>query len=141
MIRWPGHAKPEKSDSLALSLDLVPTLLAAANLKPTPQMPGINLLDEQAVANRKELFGECFTHNSKDLDKPAASVRYRWMISQERDGNWKLIVPDPKNEPKQTVELYNLTDDPFEQRNLADKEVGRVESMRRTIDAWWAADK
>jgi uncharacterized sulfatase len=53
MLRWPGHVKPQRSDALASSLDLAPTLLAAAGLRSAPQMPGINLLEDQAVANRK----------------------------------------------------------------------------------------
>jgi uncharacterized sulfatase len=139
MLRWPGHVTPRRSESLALSLDLAPTLLAAANLKSTSQMPGINLLDEQAVANRTTIFGECFTHNSKDLNDPAACLRYRWMIVRERDDHWKLIVPDPKNEPQSRVELYNLTEDALEQHNLAADESTRVESMQRRINAWWPA--
>jgi uncharacterized sulfatase len=138
MVRWPGHVKPQRSESLVQSLDLAPTLLAAAGLQPSPQMPGINLLDEKAVANRDAIFGECFTHNSKDLNNPAASVRWRWMIRREGEANWKLIVPDPKNEPKSRVELYNLTDDPFEERNLATKERERVQSMQDKLDAWWS---
>jgi uncharacterized sulfatase len=137
MIRWPGHVKPQRSESLAMSLDLAPTLLAAVNLNSTPQMPGINLLDERAMAGRTTIFGECFTHNSKDLNNPAASLRWRWMIARERDGDWKLIVPDPKNEPGSPVELYNLADDPFEQHNLATDKIAQVESMQRKIDAWW----
>ena len=53
MIRWPGHVKPQRSDSLASSLDIAPTLLTAVKLHPTPQMSGLNLLDQQAVADRK----------------------------------------------------------------------------------------
>jgi uncharacterized sulfatase len=135
MIRWPGRVKPQRSESLATSLDLVPTLLAAANLEATPQMPGINLLDETAVANRTAIFGECFTHNSKDLNKPEASLRWRWMI----EGNWKLIMPDPTNEPKSPVELYNLADDAFEESNVAAQQADRVKSMRKKLDAWWSA--
>ena len=30
MVRWPGHVKPQRSDALASSLDIAPTLLAAA---------------------------------------------------------------------------------------------------------------
>src|SRR6476620_11016175 len=44
MIRWPGHAKPQQSEALASSLDIAPTLLQAVNLRPTPQMSGVNLL-------------------------------------------------------------------------------------------------
>jgi len=137
MIRWPGHMNPQRSAALASSIDLAPTLLAAAGLKPTPEMPGINLLDDAAVAARHAVFGECFTQNSQDLDNPAASLRYRWMVEDQ----WKLIVPDLTNEPKAIVELFNLGDDPFEQHNLATEEPDRVRSMRAKIDAWWAAGK
>jgi uncharacterized sulfatase len=135
MIRWSGHVKPHRSDSLAISIDLAPTLLAAAGLKPTPQMPGINLLDEHAVANRKAIFGECFTHNSQDLNNPAASLRYRWMIE---DG-WKLVVPDRRNEPKSVVELYDIIEDPAEQHNEAGSNADRVDTMREKLNAWWPA--
>jgi uncharacterized sulfatase len=118
-----------------MSIDLAPTLLAAASLKPTPQMPGINLLDKKAVADRKAIFGECFTHNSNDLNNPAASLRWRWMI----DGNWKLIVPKKKNEPTSNDELYDLAADPSEKHNLAGGEPDRVRSMRDKINTWWAA--
>jgi len=123
-----------------MSIDFAPTLLTAAGLKPTAQMPGINLLDSQAVAKRTAIFGECFTHNSKDLNNPAASLRWRWMISREGRALWKLIVPSHKNEPKSQVELYNLSDDPNEERNVAGDQSERVESMRKKIEAWWPAN-
>jgi arylsulfatase A-like enzyme len=136
MIRWPSRVKPRRSDALASSIDIVPTLLDATGLKPTQQMQGVNLLDEKAVAGRKAIFGECFAHESKDLDHPAASVRWRWMI----EGDWKLIVPDPKNEPDSSVELYNLSDDPHEEHNLADEHGTQVETMRAKIDDWWSTN-
>ena len=96
-------------------------------------MPGINLLDETAVKARKAIFGECFTHNAIDLDNPAANLRWRWMI----EGDWKLIVPDPVNEPHGKVELYNLADDPQEQVDRSRDERRRVARMRAALDAWW----
>jgi uncharacterized sulfatase len=134
MIRWPGHVKPLRSDGLSLSIDIVPTLLTAIGAKPTPQMQGINLLDSNAVAARNAIFGECFTHESKDLENPAVSLRWRWMIER----HWKLILPDPQNEPDGPVELYNLADDPHEERNLAGEQGHQVESMREKIDLWWS---
>ena len=133
MIRWPGHVKPQRSDALASSLDIAPTLLAAAKLRPTPQMSGINLLDAQSVAARKAIFGECFTQDSVDPNNPAASLRWRWMI----DGNWKLIVPDPHNRPKDKVELYDLVADPYEEHNLAASRSEIVKSMRGALNGWW----
>jgi hypothetical protein len=60
-------------------------------------------------------------------------LRWRWCI----EGDWKLILPDKTNEPDQVVELYNLVRDPFEERNLAEKEKRRVADLRKKIDSWW----
>jgi len=133
MLRWLGHIAPRESRDLAISIDLAPTLLTAVGQKPPADMPGINLLDEQAVATRKAIFGECFTHNAVDLDKPAANLRWRWMI----EGDWKLIAPDPVNEPQGRAELYNLSDDPHELVDRARGEGQRVARMRAALDAWW----
>jgi uncharacterized sulfatase len=133
LIRWPGKVEPRKSYALAMSIDIAPTLLAAVGLKPTPVMQGVNLLNETEVKKRKAIFGECFTHNAVDIHNPAANLLWRWGI----EGQWKLIVPAPQNEPNGTVELFNLARDPFETTNLADKEMARVERMRQKLDAWY----
>ncbi len=133
MVRWPGHVSPRMTDELALSIDLAPTLFAAVGQQPTPAMQGINLLDEKAVRDRQTIFGECFTHNFNDLNRPAANLRWRWTI----DGHWKLIVPDPANEPDAVVELYDLADDPHETKNLASDDPQRVARLQSMLDAWW----
>ena len=133
MIRWPGKVTPRMTDELAVSIDLVPTLLAALGKEPTPQMQGIDLLDQRAVEARKAIYGECFTHNANDLNDPAANLRWRWMI----DGTWKLIVPDKQNEPDAEVELYDLSADPQETKNLAQDQTQRVAQLRSMLDGWW----
>ena len=133
MLRWPGHIAPRESPDLAMSIDLAPTLLTAAGRKPPDGMLGINLLDDTAVRRRKAIFGECFTHNAIDLDNPAANLRWRWMI----EGDWKLIAPDPVNEPGAEAELYNLAEDPHERVDRSQQEGQRVARMRAALDAWW----
>lgn len=133
MLRWPGHIAPHESQNLAMSIDLTPTLLTAAGLKPPADMPGINLLNETAVKGRKAIFGECFTHNAIDLENPAANLRWRWMI----EGDRKLIVPDPVNEPGGKTELYNLAEDPQERVDRSQVEGQRVARMQAALDAWW----
>jgi arylsulfatase A-like enzyme len=118
---------------LANSIDIAPTLLRAAGLKPTPAMQGIDLLDEKAVKARQAIYGNCFTHNAVDLNRPAASLRWRWVI----EGDWKLIVPAKQNEPDGEIELYNLAKDPHEEKNLAAQEAKRVETLRKKLDGWW----
>ncbi|MBM3875338.1 MAG: sulfatase [Verrucomicrobia bacterium] len=134
MIRWPDRVKAQKSASLASSVDLMPTLLAAAGVKLPAGLPGLNLLDPAAVGARTSIFGSCFTHNAVDLDNPAANLRWRWTI----EGDWKLIVPSPRNEAAGVVELYNLKDDAHETTNRAATDKDRVAGMTKSLDAWWA---
>ena len=133
MIRWPGKITPARSPHLASSLDLLPTLLTAAGLPFVKHLPGINLLDSASVRKRTALFGECFTHSAVDLNEPARNLRWRWMI----EGDWKLLVPWPANEPTATVELYNIVTDPNEERDSAAANPERVAALQKKLDAWW----
>ena len=133
LLRWPGHAKPERVPHLASSVDFMPTLLKAAGVAAPADLPGVDLLDDAALAKRDTLFGEIFTHNAVDLQNPASSLRWRWMI----EGDWKLIVPAARNEPKAVVELYNLALDSSEEKNLAATEKERVERLLKKLDGWW----
>jgi uncharacterized sulfatase len=133
VLRWPGKVKPGKSDALAISIDLVPTVLAAVGLKPTPAMQGIDLLDEKALSRRKTIFGECFTHDAVDLDRPAASLQWRWVI----DERWKLIVPRSGT----GSELYDIVADPDDRMDLAAKEPERARELRKKLDGWWKPER
>ncbi|MGV3724455.1 MAG: sulfatase [Actinomycetota bacterium] len=133
MIRWPGKVRPRRSNDFAMSIDLAPTLLRAVGLKPASGMQGVNLLDERARGKRKTIYGECFTHNAVDLNRPASSLRWRWAI----DGDWKLVLPAAQNEPDGKPELYQVSSDPQEKMNLAASDPKRVERMTRLINGWW----
>jgi uncharacterized sulfatase len=136
ILRWPQHVKPRRSDALAMSTDLCPTVLAALGIERPATLPGVNLLDESAVAARKTIQGECFLHTFENLDRPADNLLWRWII----DGDWKLIVPHRSAAAKAKPELYNLTVDPHEKANLAAQQPDRVEALRRKVDAWWQPD-
>lgn len=136
MLRWPGQVKPGQSANLASSLDLLPTMLAAVGIKAPAGLPGLNLLAHRAVAARRTLFGECFTHDAVELRKPAANLYSRWVI----DGEWKLIVPAPgrpHDEGPKEIELYRISTDVEETQNLAAREPKRVAALRQKLDAWW----
>ncbi len=157
MVRWPGHAVPRYSTIPVSSIDIVPTILAALGQQQTPEMQGINLLDNHAVESRPAIFGECFTHNAVDLERPAANLRWRWVVSRGK----KLIAPSAANEPTRAntlspggrgqgegdaaadtsgnsaVELYNLARDPLERADVATSDAGVVNDLRAQLDAWW----
>ncbi len=133
MVRWPSKIAPRTSQQPVLSIDLVPTLLAAIGQRPTLEMQGVNLLDEQAVQKRTTICGECFTHNAVDLRDPAANLRWRWSVA----GSWKLIVPERRNEPDGSIELYDVARDPDETNNVAGDNAEIVARMGAALDAWW----
>jgi uncharacterized sulfatase len=137
MIRWPGRIAPRMSPHLASSLDLAPTLLASVGLPPTDGMTGIDLRDDKAVADRRAVFGQCFTHNAVDIDRPATSLRWRWVV----EDHWKLIVPAKANEPLGQIELFDLKADPFETRNLAADRPETTAALRGQLDRWWQPSK
>ena len=96
----------------------------------------LDLLDGEAAARRKAIFGAIFTHVAVDIDDPASSLKHRWGI----EGHWKLIIPCATNVPDGQVELYDLQADPHEKRNLAAAHPDRGNRLRIAINNWWAAE-
>ena len=135
MLRWPGHVTPKlDKSSLASSIDIAPTVLRAVGLSANDSMQGVNLLDAKAVAQRDAIFGEILEHDIQHMTDPAPSLRFRWVI----EGAMKLIVPHPAREPEAPIELYDLSQDPHETKNLAAQNPQRVARLRARLDRWWA---
>jgi uncharacterized sulfatase len=132
LIRWPGHLKPQHRDDLVSSVDLAPTLLAAAGLKPDPRMTGVNLLDVVSGKRppRQAVFGELFVHTSLDVNDPARNLTHRWI----RQGDWKLIVPAKKEDK---VELFNVAKDPTEKNDVSAANADKIADLRAALDQWW----
>ena len=137
-----------------------------AGLPITQELPGCNLLDESAVANRQSIFGEIYDHDAASIDDPAPSLRYRWII----ENDWKLIqhIPLHKNPSPKTpdttdsnsepiaeqstaspaavnsnalaarLELYNLSQDPTEKNDLSSSEPAIVEKLLSQISNHWS---
>lgn len=133
ILNWPGKVPVLRDEKTpVLSLDLVPTILAACGVPAGETLPGIDLMPlcHGATTPRARIFGEVFTHTAVDIARPETSLLYRWCL----EGDWKLILPRAKTEP---IELYNVTTDPFEQQNVATAEAQHVDALRKQTDAWW----
>lgn len=133
LIRWPGKVKPGKYEDLVSTIDIVPTILTAAGLTPPKEMHGLSLLDTAAgkgPLKRDAVFGEIYVHTAINLEKPALNLTHRWV----RQGEWKLILTE---ERKDSPELYNLKDDPFETKNLAGGDSAKASALRKRLDEWW----
>ena len=125
---------PGGYDDLVTTADLVPTLLAAAGVEAPAGLPGEDLLPRAAggaALDRDAVFGEVFVHTSVDLEDPIQNLTHSWV----RAGPWKLIQPADKLE---RIELYQVVNDPMEERNLATEQPEVVERMEERIAAWRA---
>ncbi|HEV2293389.1 MAG TPA: sulfatase [Tepidisphaeraceae bacterium] len=134
IVAWPGRVKPGRYNDLVSSLDVSATMLTACGVQPPPTMQGLSLLEAaagKAPLPRDAVFGEIFTHDAVELDKPVLSMTHRWA----RVGHLKLVQPRSGNaEP----ELYDLQADPTEQRNLAADRPEDVQRLRGRIEQWWS---
>jgi len=135
MLRWPGRIRAGMSQKLVSSVDLAPTILAAAGLEPAPSMRGINLLNvgnKGKPSDRAAIFGATYSHDVPEINNPSAGLQYRWSVS----GRWKLIVP---RDNSAASELYDIVSDPHEVKNLAGSHAEVIAQMTKLIDDWWPA--
>lgn len=134
MVSWPAKLKPRMDkDNLASTVDFWPTLAALLGTESPKDLPGINLADEKAVTKRRQIFGESSNHSIVDVDKPSRSLEHRWMV----EGWWKVIDPDPRNRPGAKPELYDLKNDPWEKKDLADAQPERLAPLLQQLNQWW----
>ncbi|MCC9657121.1 sulfatase family protein [Rhodopirellula halodulae] len=136
MYRLPGVIEPRMdNEHLVSTIDVVPTTMSLLGLETPNGLPGINVLNETSLEERQAIYGEIFEHDIQSMDNPADSLQYRWVIQ----GNYKLIDPSSRMTGR-SPELYNLKLDPHENRNLADQQPEKVQSLQTLLDAWYAPD-
>ena len=139
-VRWPAKVKPQRDDeTLASIIDFVPTTLKACGLKVPADLPGLDLTDRKAMAGRKSVFVEAYTHDVADLNQPEKSLVTRVVV----DGWMKLLIPGGSRPSKSfasaptEIELYDLKADPFEKKNLAKDRPEDVARLKAIQDAQW----
>lgn len=120
LVRWPGHIRPgSQTQQVTISMDWMPTLLAAAGAAPDPQYPpdGMNLLPAltgNAALTPRKLFW-----------------RYRYNEQRAmRDGDMKWL------KIAGNTFLFNVVDDPLERANLKEREREIFSRMSAEYDAW-----
>ncbi len=146
MFSWPGVIKPgNRGEQLCSSVDIVPTMLAAAGAKIPDSLPGYNLMDSLKSGEptpRKIVFGEGCAHDVANIDKPEDSLLYRWAV----EGKWKLLLTydgavgryqssHPRTEKR--PQLFDLLADPTEENNLAKDNPEVVADLAKKIGGWW----
>lgn len=167
VAHWPKGIKKSgsASDSLVSAIDLAPTVLSAAGLKPTPTMQGVSmlpLLKNTAPSIRQFAFSEHNWHdyeahgrgirgnrflymkNSRPylgLQGPADSVRSPSHLSLQAKRDAKQLTAvqsDVFLAPRPAVELYDLNADPHQLNNLAGNAEFAVQQkqLSRVLETW-----
>ena len=126
IIRYPGVTKPgATSDEPICSIDLFPTINAAAGVKSKRKIDGINLTPalKGESLDREALYWH-YPHYSNQGGIPGGAIRM---------GDFKLIE---RYEDGQ-VHLYNLKDDIGERKDLREQHPDRVKKMRTKLHQWY----
>ena len=145
MFSWPTKFKPADRTELCSSIDLAPTILAAAKIDAPEDLPGLNLLPNLVSGDafaRDTIFGESFAHDIADIENPEASLLFRWCIEDK----WKLLLTydgevnryqstHPREEKR--PQLFDLESDPTEAKNLAAENPEIVTRLAAKIDDWY----
>jgi len=126
IVRWPGQVPPGKVlDAPVINTDWLPTLLELAG-QPVPSgLDGASLaavLTGRGPAPRRSLFWH-FPHYTNQGSRPSGAMR---------DENWMLV----EFYDDAVAELYDLSNDIPEIRDLASSQAERVSKMRASLAAW-----
>jgi arylsulfatase A-like enzyme len=125
MIRWPGRQREgRRIEGLVETIDLFPTLLAAAGVKaPRHDATDLRELTGEGRQGRRAVFSE-------HAGKQAISVRTREYRYGRNEGNDRFLPPGPY--------LYDLKADPAEVQNLAGRGLPVEKELNDLLLRWLA---
>lgn len=154
IMRWPAVVKPGTTcDVPVINVDFFPTFLAAAGAKTDKELDGeslLPLLKQEGPLKREAIFW----HFPGYLDNPV--IRGRELdvrtgfrsrpVSVIRKGEWKLHLYHEewkldggreKLATNNAVELYNITEDIGERKNLANENTAKRDELLDDLLAWF----
>ena len=145
MLSWPRRIKSGRVQDLAHAIDLFPTIATATGLEVGGNLSGINLLDKQARAGRKRVFGVCHSVYNMTPGNPDGTLQYLWVV----EGEWKLLIRfrgldttryrQLHTWDEAPVRLYNLKNDPHEKNEVSSVHPAIVSRLTKAIHTWHPA--
>ncbi len=148
---WPAKLKPAVSESPISSVDVVPTILAAAGAKqPKNPLAGIDLLpvmEGKTKITDRAIFGEAYARDVANMKTPETVLLKRWVIEKQYklilsyDGEQTRVRGSKGGQKVTAPELYDIVSDPYEQNNLHDKLPKISKALRAKLDNWYPLKK
>jgi arylsulfatase A-like enzyme len=111
---WPDKIAPgTETDQQAMTMDIFPTVLAAAGVEPPREIDGASFQPTLLGEKQSPLRTHWFFRRREGGTRYAGKT-----IEAVRRGDWKLL----QNSPFEPMQLYNLQADPREENNLIGQE-------------------
>jgi len=138
LVAWPGHVQPGVSDALLSQVDLFASLaelLPADSSRETgpDSEPRLAAWLGKAATGRQQMIEESYTLSLREGDwkyiRPVKRNRPTWLKDKNIEGGF-LAIP----------QLYDLSQDPGEQNNLAVRYPERVAAMEASLQRIEAAE-
>ena len=168
IANWPGEVEPGTYDGLTSVIDLAPTLLDVAGLTPPPDMQGRSIaatLDDRSVPGRTVVFSERNWHDTDAHMRSLRTEEYKlitngypsrpfpiaadigdspaWMslLAKKRAGTLTEAQAPLFQTPRPAVEVYDLSEDPWELRNVAGtpEHDAVIDSLVQRLQQWQEA--
>ena len=122
MIRLPG-AKPKVVERIAGMIDFFPTILDLCGIKRPNNIDGISLkpllVEKKGYPKDRTLIIQC----------PRSRQATKWRNSAVKTDRWRLVNGD---------KLYDVTIDPRQNTDIAEKNPEVVNELRKAYEAYWA---
>lgn len=134
ILRGPGVPAGARFTEPVSLVDVVPTILKMVGVRTDNKFDGVDLtlawLNPDELKKPRYLFGEADHNNWIDANgKRAKYADVAWMVRVKND---KLHY----NEILNSYELYDLSEDPFEQVDLAASRPERLDLLRAALKAY-----
>ncbi|HAV61529.1 MAG TPA: heparan N-sulfatase [Verrucomicrobiales bacterium] len=166
IVRWPARVRPGTvTASLVSSVDIAPTMLAAAGLPAQPSFEGVSflsVLDDPSAQVRQFAFAEDHWHDYEDHGRAVTDGRWKLIRNDYpelpntppadagRSPTWQIMLKLHEAgrlnnaqqacfvQPRSRFELFDLQADPGELRNLATEATHEPEldRLKTALDAW-----
>jgi arylsulfatase A-like enzyme/uncharacterized membrane protein YbhN (UPF0104 family) len=126
LVKWQkgeADAPAEVRETPARLIDVAPTLLARAGVRIPAAMQGADLAGDLAARSEADRLVFAEEDHEGNVLRAIRSARWKWIEANE--GNPRGLA---------TLELFDVTADPGERENLAEREPGTVAELRRHAD-------
>lgn len=127
VISWPGHLQPRKVDDFMIVYDILPTFAGIAGIDIT----GVSGLEGRNVWPAIEGTGG------------TGNRTFYWNLGNRQavyKNGLKLIHQGSRTMDGGTYELFNIVDDPYEQRDLSSEQPEMMAQMKEELNRQFQRD-